>query len=672
MADSKFAQILITAKDSTRAGFDSAKANMREFQGAAARLDTSLAGVKAAATTLLPALAGLTAAFGAAGMATAVLNTANALDAFNDAADATGASIENLSALEAIALRNGASLDTVTDAIVKLNQALAEDSGGDKAKVLAAIGLSADDLRKQDPAEALQTVAQALAKFENDGNKARIVFELFGKSARELAPFLNDVAEAGGLVATVTAEQAAEAERFNKALSALGAEISLTGRAIGAELLPPITEFITAVNQARVAGASWAEQLRAGFRGDQDIGALRDRIREVDAELAKIAEKNSRPAGKLGGLLGLALDIDETKLINERIALVEKLRRAEEAARAAAVQPSDASGGRVAPDISKLLAKPDKAKVPKDTSDAMRRAAQEMVDGWSPLVLRWDLEDKDFNVNAQLADWVAASEERLEGLVAKYRDLADPVEKYRREIEVITALEAQGKLTAEEAFGARGKLYDEADKAAGDLNKTLEKQKSIGDELGLTFSSAFEDAIVKGGEFGDVLEGLAQDIARILIRKQITEPLGTALSDFASSLFAPSANGNAFGPGGLIPFAKGGVVDSPTFFKFANGGSFAGGVMGEAGPEAILPLKRGAGGKLGVVAEGAGGGGVVVQIINPPQQPTVRTVEEGGKTQLQVIFDQVDAQMAAGITSGRSRTAGAMQGTYGLRRTGGM
>ena len=70
-----------------------------------------------------------------------------------------------------------------------------------------------------------------------------------------------------------------------------------------------------------------------------------------------------------------------------------------------------------------------------------------------------------------------------------------------------------------------------------------------------------------------------------------------------SSFFSPSANGNAFGANGIIPFAKGGIVNSPTLFPFAKGT----GLMGEAGPEAIMPLQRGANGKLGVLASGSGG-----------------------------------------------------------------
>lgn len=67
----------------------------------------------------------------------------------------------------------------------------------------------------------------------------------------------------------------------------------------------------------------------------------------------------------------------------------------------------------------------------------------------------------------------------------------------------------------------------------------------------------------------------------------------------------------------IAKFANGGIVSSPTHFKFADGGSFRTGLMGEAGPEAIMPLKRDSQGRLGVSVQGRSGGGVVLnQTIN--------------------------------------------------------
>ena len=70
------------------------------------------------------------------------------------------------------------------------------------------------------------------------------------------------------------------------------------------------------------------------------------------------------------------------------------------------------------------------------------------------------------------------------------------------------------------------------------------------------------------------------------------------------------ADGGVFQQGKVTPFAYGGVVSKPTLFPMANGA----GLMGEAGPEAIMPLRRGPGGRLGVEATSVGVGNVVVNV----------------------------------------------------------
>jgi len=86
--------------------------------------------------------------------------------------------------------------------------------------------------------------------------------------------------------------------------------------------------------------------------------------------------------------------------------------------------------------------------------------------------------------------------------------------------------------------------------------------------------------------------------------------INTGLNAVFSSF---NANGNAFSGGNVIPFANGGVVGSPTTFPMSGGRT---GLMGEAGPEAIMPLKRGKDGRLGVSAEGGGGAVTIVQNFN--------------------------------------------------------
>ena len=81
------------------------------------------------------------------------------------------------------------------------------------------------------------------------------------------------------------------------------------------------------------------------------------------------------------------------------------------------------------------------------------------------------------------------------------------------------------------------------------------------------------------------------------------------------------ANGGVFnGNGsGISTFANGGmftnsIVKSPTLFKFADGGALRSGVMGEAGPEAVMPLTRASDGRLGVDASGLDSAGNKVEV----------------------------------------------------------
>lgn len=94
--------------------------------------------------------------------------------------------------------------------------------------------------------------------------------------------------------------------------------------------------------------------------------------------------------------------------------------------------------------------------------------------------------------------------------------------------------------------------------------------------------------------FGDMAKSILTDIEKIAIRALIVQPL---MKSFGLSIL-PSEHGNVFSGGNIIPFAQGGVVDSPTIAPMA--------LFGEAGPEAIMPLRRGPDGNLGVASAGGG------------------------------------------------------------------
>ena len=116
--------------------------------------------------------------------------------------------------------------------------------------------------------------------------------------------------------------------------------------------------------------------------------------------------------------------------------------------------------------------------------------------------------------------------------------------------------------------------------------------------------------------FGDMAKSIINDMIKMAIQQSVTGPLFKAIGGWATSLITPNADGGVYNSPGLSAYS-GQVVSKPTLFPFARGM----GLMGEAGPEAILPLSRSADGKLGV--KGGGSGDVQVNItINSTEGTT--------------------------------------------------
>lgn len=245
------------------------------------------------------------AALGAAGVAALAFGKQliDGLDALNDVKDATGASIKNISALEDVALRTGGSLDTVSSILVKFNGALKDADGKDgTSKILKEIGLSAEELKKLDPAEALRRVAVAFDGYADNGDRARYMQEIFGKSVKEAAAFMKDLAEQTSLNGKVTAEQAQAAEDFNKQLFALQKSAIDAGRAILSDLLPPINRLVEEMKQGiKTFGSFWNAAVEIGGKtspfaswGDNAKTAA-DQVSKLSDEVAKLEARAKAP-----------------------------------------------------------------------------------------------------------------------------------------------------------------------------------------------------------------------------------------------------------------------------------------------------------------------------------------------------------------------------------------
>lgn len=274
----------ITAEDRFSRTFASLK---RDIAGA----KDSVGGLVDVASRANAALGAITlGAAGAGGLLLGIKQLANELDALNDAADATGSTVENLSALERVARLNGESLEIVTTSAMRLNKVLNEAKPDSPiAAQLRQIGLDAAQLRQLDPSLAVRQVAVALAGFQDDGDKARLILDLFGKSAQQLAPYLKDLAEAGELNATVTAEQAQQAEKFNKELARASTNVSDAARAIVSDLLPAVNKYAQII-RILASGPSLSSIFGAVLSGNTFSNAA-DGLAYYNAEIAKLDEQ---------------------------------------------------------------------------------------------------------------------------------------------------------------------------------------------------------------------------------------------------------------------------------------------------------------------------------------------------------------------------------------------
>lgn len=140
-----------------------------------------------------------------------------------------------------------------------------------------------------------------------------------------------------------------------------------------------------------------------------------------------------------------------------------------------------------------------------------------------------------------------------------------------------------------------------------------------------------------------------------------------ATGDFArlDRMATPAAKGMGFD--GEQAFRLGGIVNQPTRFAFEHGGAFRRGLMGEAGPEAIMPLHRGADGVLGVASAGGGPAPVIVNIINQTGTPATATASRRGDGGIYVLPRTVKGAIADDVASGQGDITSALQGRYNLR-----
>jgi lambda family phage tail tape measure protein len=624
------------------------------------RLGNSMQGVQGKVKNLKMAVGGLSTAFKALGAALAIGAFAKSTQDALQLADAVGklSTRTGVAANTLFAYRNAAELADVSNeqlntGLLQLSKNMLEAAKGTEtyASAFRALGIAVTDesgqLRGAD--EVFEDIADRFAQLPDGATKAAVAMRLFGRSGAQLIPLLNGGSDAlTKLGFGLSAEFTEKAQLFNDTMAGIGRRF----REIQLQILDYFLPTFQMIGDAfadlfqgssgdwKAFGALIAGVLRGvGAAVYATIAGVRF-LSRVIGDLVAIADAAlKRDFGKVGEIATRGLKETGAQFQTDRRNLSQLL------GGGLANQRPDRTGysRRLmggAFDVENLLgggaaasdkAAKEKAAADKKAAEEAAKLAEAQRKGYMASLLQLQVSQSALAV-AKEADPLKRLElefeERKRLLMVEFAEAAQSSLTTAQDMNIerklaidLDALAIEKQKALEEATKSSGKTFKES---FGD--KMEEYKKSLADFGGqaagvvINAFQGMEDALttfVTTGKanFRDLANSIIADITRIAIRQAIIKPLVGALFPDVKN-----ANGNVFAANGIVPFAKGGIVDRPMVFPFARGGI---GLMGEAGPEAIMPLKRGPGGRLGVEASG-GGQGVVVNVNVDAQGTSVQ------------------------------------------------
>jgi hypothetical protein len=623
------ARITLSAVDKTTGAFSSVKQRMAGLAGEAEGLSSRFVALGAAVGT----------AFLAKGFFDSIIN---GIDRLNDLKDATGASIGNLSALEDIAARAGTEFEVVSTSLTKLNQALLAAKPGDGvSSTLEAIGLQAQELRRLDPAEALLQVAQGLEQFADDGDKARATQVLFGRSLREVAPLLKDLAEAGQLNATVTDEQASAADRYVKTVANGQRAFNVLGRDVALAVLPAMTALAESLGEG-------ADQVGKFSLAGTAFKTVLETLAITGANVAFVFDQVGKGIGAtIAGYKSLlSFDLDGFKAISEAVKADGELARKELEAFerrvlniAPAGRPANEGGGALASNLPRpsiggagaggggrttlaaQLSEFDKyAQTLARTLVSEKELGQEQqtrldiavgklgklnqgqADYLVGLARAIDLQNKGDPLGAFVTDQLQRQNDRDR---ASVQQLVDSSTGARFDALVAltqrtTAAYQAGALSLQDYARAAESLGTAFDALEPQVEKVTATVNTFAEQAGRNIQDTLGDSLVRAldGDFKSI-EKLWADTLKKMLAQALASQLNNALF------------GSTFGQqGGQLGGLVGSLLTGGLFGGArANGGPVQAGrayLVGERGPEMIVPANNGT-----VIPNSALGGGTV-------------------------------------------------------------
>lgn len=552
-------------------------------------LDQAKSAVGNASSSMVGAAKAIGAAFAALGVGAGLLRmidgTVNLADALDELSQKSGFAVEELSRLRAVPDLAGVGIEDLARGLKDFNKSLVEatDTTSKSAQIFQALGVDLSG----GPQEALLGTAEAFSKLEDASLRSVAASELFGKQGQAFIPALlggrkafEDAArEADRFGTVISTQMAKQAGEFNDNLSRLTSSASALGIAIANPLLPLLNRMTEAMLT-----------LRGG--GDAARKMLDDMTDSATKLIAKLSVfRGGGPAFEaLANLAGMAT---------------------------ATQPPGNVATGQIRrPDVQ--AAPPDVAALSRALTTGTPSAAAPRSSG----AARSRFTEIDIQTRALLDaigpddDTGVQLDERRRGLEEFERDRRRIIDEANRDIMRSNA----------EYYDAVWKLREEDDERLKDsilgqirerkkLDEQAARSNDIARDLGLTFSSAFEDAIGGGKGLRDILQGIESDLLRLGTRQLVTRPL---LEWFSKQIGADTPGGFDFskalssaggGISGLFSSASSGISSLFSGF-FADGGVVPPGRWGWAGERGPEPVY---GGMTGATVMPSGGAPVNVQ-----------------------------------------------------------
>lgn len=576
------ARIEITAADKTKAAFRSAQGSLKRFKATALSLGAVLGvGVFKAATT----------------------GAINFADSIDKAAKAASVSTDFMQKMRFAGDQLGVSQIQVDEGFRRFTRRLGEfaNSGaGPAAKAIEQLGIEIKDAQGnfRGSEQIFRDFTRAMEGVKSEAQRGAIAAQIFGDDAGPKLRLLLDKGIAG------LDDLSSAAESVGAILSRDVIDNAVEAKDAAAKLASVLKSQLTAafVNLAPVITAAsnglvkFSSFVRDVFGSNAEYSGLQFLDDQIGKTIARIRELNQEINQDNLSVLGTEKAILELKALGKQYARLIETREklAEPITGIATGQPgSEGSGISIKPPVG-----------------------------------------------------LTSSQKAFEKWKASIIDVGKETEVLQQKIDFLDESMLSGALTTEEHRLALEKLTGAQSAHAGELEKTLDDTKDKTEEIGkgaidmgFAFESAFEDAVLGGEEFSDVLDGLLKDLQKVALRQLITAPAGNALA------------------GGI----------SRTFPGFASGGSFD--VGGSGGTDSqLVAFNATPGEHVSVTPPGqTQAGGTIVNIINNSGANTEikRSNDSSGRELINVIIGQV----AQNITSG-GPVAQAMQGVFGVRRQG--